>query len=150
MVLIGREHNSIHRFSIFSKKEIQMQNKKLTDRMKAIAASRFPDAYPEAVTKVISNGQQPVWQSHAKKFAKPEKDVIFAWGIDGQGEKSFRFYRVPATMLPKLLHNFLDEHRQRLELVGEEIRDLNKKKYTNLHITRDHLEKLGLSPQRLE
>ena len=87
-----------------------MQNKKYTDRMNEIAASRFPDAYPEAVTKVISNGKQPEWQSDAQKFIKPEKDVIFAWGIDGQGEKSFRYYRVPTTVLPKLLQKNLDDH----------------------------------------
>src|SRR5262245_43191586 len=106
---------------------------------------------PEAVTKVISPGQNPEWQSDAQKFINPEKDVIFAWGIDGQGEKSFRFYRVPTTMLPKLLQKNLDDHRQRLEVINGKLHDHNSKhKYTSLHISKDDLEQLGLSPQRLE
>ena len=128
-----------------------MQNKKYTDRMKEIVASRFPDAYPEAVTKVISPGQKPEWQSDAQKFINPAKDVIFAWAIDGQGEKSFRFFRVPTTLLPTLLQKNLDDHCQRLEVINGKLHDHNSKhKYTSLHVTKDDLERLGLSPQRLE
>src|SRR5215510_10355210 len=128
-----------------------MNNKKYTDRLKAIAASRFPDAYPVAVTKVISNGQQPEWQSDPKKFINPEKDVIFAWAIDGQGEKSFRYFRVPTTDLPKLLQKNLEDNPQRLRVIDGKLIDINSKhKYTNLHIKKDFLEQLGLKALRLE
>src|SRR5262249_60038111 len=119
-----------------------MTTKNYTDQMKAIAASRFPDAYPEAVTKVISNGQQPVWQSDAQKFINPEKDVIFAWGIDGQGEQSFRYFRVSTNDLPKLLQKNLDDHPQRLRVINGKLHDINSKhKYTPLHVSKADLEK---------
>lgn len=82
-----------------------------------------------------------MWQSDAKKFIKPEKDVIFAWCIDGQGEHSFRFFRVPATDLPKLLQKNLDEH-ERLEVIGENLHDHNvKHKYPIIHISIEDLER---------
>jgi hypothetical protein len=119
--------------------------------MKEIAAKRFPDAYPEAVTKVISNGQKPVWQSDPQKFINPERDVIFAWAIDGQGEKSFRCFRVTTTDLSKLLQKHLKEN-PRLELINGKVDDHNSKhKYTPLHVSFADLdEMLGLTAQRLE
>ena len=119
--------------------------------MKEIAAKRFPDAYPEAVTKVVSNGQTPEWQSDAQKFIKPAKDVIFAWAIDGQGEKSFRCFRVSTTDLEKLLQKHLKENPNH-EIVNGNMHDHNSKhKYTNLHVSFADLdEMLDLNAQRLE
>jgi len=128
-----------------------MTRKKYTDRMKEIAAKRFPDAYPEAVTKVVSNGKNPEWQSDPKKFTHPEKDVIFAWGIDGQGEKSFRYFRVSITDLPKLVQKNMKDH-PRLRMIDGELRDPNSKNpYTVLHVKKADLdEMLDLKAQRLE